>query len=115
MLKGLWLTIILGLLFSSIQAYEYSEAPFPFKGINYGASFFMATGFHGAHVLIGTVFLTVCLIRSYAGHFSPTQHLGFEFAAWYWHFVDVVWLFLFACIYVWGHGGEAVAGAAGGH
>ena len=70
----------------------------------YGSTFFMATGFHGAHVLIGTTFLIVCLIRSYQGHFSPTQHLGFEFCAWYWHFVDVVWLFLFACIYVWGGG-----------
>ena len=64
----------------------------------------MATGFHGAHVLIGTIFLIVCLFRAYAGHFTPTHHLGFEFAAWYWHFVDVVWLFLFACIYVWGAG-----------
>ena len=65
----------------------------------------MATGFHGFHVLIGTVFLIVCLARAYAGHFTPKQHLGFEFAAWYWHFVDVVWLFLFVCIYVWGTGG----------
>ena len=62
----------------------------------------MATGFHGFHVLVGTIFLIVCLFRAYAGHFTPTQHLGFEFAAWYWHFVDVVWLFLFVCIYVWG-------------
>ena len=62
----------------------------------------MATGFHGFHVLVGTIFLLVCLFRAYAGHFTPTQHLGFEFAAWYWHFVDVVWLFLFLCIYVWG-------------
>ena len=64
----------------------------------------MATGFHGAHVIIGTIFLIVCLFRAMAGQFTPTQHLGFEFAAWYWHFVDVVWLFLFACIYVWGGG-----------
>ena len=68
----------------------------------------MATGFHGFHVLVGTVFLLVCLIRTYAGHFTPTQHLGFEFAAWYWHFVDVVWLFLFICIYVWFRGAGAV-------
>jgi cytochrome c oxidase subunit 3 len=107
-LKGLWLTILLGLLFSSIQAYEYSEAPFPFQGINYGASFFMATGFHGFHVIIGTIFLTVCLIRAYKGDFTPRQHFGFEAAAWYWHFVDVVWLFLFVSIYVWGGWGAPV-------
>ena len=71
----------------------------------------MATGFHGFHVLVGTIFLLVCLFRAYAGHFTPTQHLGFEFAAWYWHFVDVVWLFLFICIYVWGHGAETMATA----
>ena len=76
------------------------------SGNIYGATFFMATGFHGAHVIIGTIFLIVCLLRAMAGHFTPKQHLGFEFAAWYWHFVDVVWLFLFVCIYVWGSGGR---------
>jgi cytochrome c oxidase subunit 3 len=106
---GLILTIVLGALFTCVQAYEYSHAAFGFKGHIYGATFFMATGFHGAHVLIGTTFLIVCLIRAYLGHFTPTQHLGFEFAAWYWHFVDVVWLFLFACIYVWGAGAHAAA------
>jgi cytochrome c oxidase subunit III len=110
--KGLWCTIILGALFTCVQAYEYSHAGFGFKGHIYGATFFMATGFHGAHVIIGTIFLSVCLARAYAGHFSPKQHLGFEFAAWYWHFVDVVWLFLFACIYVYG---AAPHGVAGGH
>ncbi|MGK6318867.1 cytochrome c oxidase subunit 3 [Sphingomonas sp. DT-204] len=109
-LKGLWLTILLGLLFSSIQAYEYAHAPFPFAGINYGASFFMATGFHGVHVIIGTIFLIVCLIRAYQGDFTPRQHFGFEAAAWYWHFVDVVWLFLFVSIYVWGGWGAPVHG-----
>jgi cytochrome c oxidase subunit 3 len=69
----------------------------------------MATGFHGFHVIIGSTFLIVCLIRAYLGHFTPTQHLGFEFCAWYWHFVDVVWLFLFACIYVWGAGAHVAA------
>ena len=113
--QGLWLTIALGAAFTCVQAYEYSHAAFNFKGNIYGATFFMATGFHGAHVLIGTIFLSVCLARVYAGHFNPKQHLGFEFAAWYWHFVDVVWLFLFACIYVWGAGGEHAAAAAGGH
>jgi cytochrome c oxidase subunit III len=106
---GLWLTVLLGLVFSFVQAYEYSHAAFGFKGSIYGATFFMATGFHGAHVIIGTIFLAVCLFRVYLGHFTPRQHLGFEFAAWYWHFVDVVWLFLFAAIYVWGYGGHAAA------
>ena len=106
---GLILTIALGLAFTCVQAYEYSHAAFNFSGNIYGATFFMATGFHGAHVIIGTIFLIVCLIRAYAGHFTPTQHLGFEFAAWYWHFVDVVWLFLFASIYVWGAGARAAA------
>ncbi|MGO4172223.1 cytochrome c oxidase subunit 3 [Bosea sp. TAF32] len=107
--QGLWLTVILGVLFTLCQAYEYSHATFAFKGNIYGATFFMATGFHGAHVIIGTIFLAVCLYRSYLGHFKPQQHLGFEFAAWYWHFVDVVWLFLFASIYVWGAGAHAAA------
>jgi len=107
--NGLILTILLGLLFTAVQAYEYAVAPFSFSQSIYGATFFMATGFHGAHVIIGTIFLIVCLIRVYAGHFTPKQHLGFEFAAWYWHFVDVVWLFLFASIYVWGNWGGVIA------
>jgi cytochrome c oxidase subunit 3 len=99
---GLWLAIVLGALFTMFQAYEYMHAEFAFSGNIYGASFFMATGFHGFHVIIGTIFLAVCLARVYAGHFTSTQHVGFEAAAWYWHFVDVVWLFLFAVIYIWG-------------
>ena len=106
---GLALTIALGVLFTSIQAYEYShilEHKYFFGGEGaensglYGSSFFMATGFHGFHVLIGTIFLTVCLIRLMGTGFTPQKHFGFEAAAWYWHFVDVVWLFLFAFIYV---------------
>ncbi len=108
--KGLWCTILLGLLFSAIQAYEYVHAPFAFKGNIYGATFFMATGFHGFHVIVGTIFLTVCLIRAYKGDFTPKQHFGFEAAAWYWHFVDVVWLFLFVSIYVWGGWGAPTHG-----
>ena len=102
---GLWLTVGLGVAFTMLQIYEYTHAYFSFSGHIYGATFFMATGFHGAHVIIGTIFLAVCLWRVYLGHFTTKQHLGFEFAAWYWHFVDVVWLFLFAAIYVWGYGG----------
>jgi cytochrome c oxidase subunit 3 len=107
-LQGLTVTVILGLCFSSCQAYEYAHAMFPFSGNIFGATFFMATGFHGLHVIIGTIFLFVCLIRAYKGHFTPTHHFGFEAAAWYWHFVDVVWLFLFICIYWWGGSGAAV-------
>jgi len=106
--KGLWATIALGLLFTSIQAYEYSVAPFGFGGNTYGSAFYMATGFHGFHVLVGTIFLIVCLVRSYKGHFTPRQHFGFEAAAWYWHFVDVVWLFLFVAVYIWGGWGAPV-------
>ncbi|HEX6001777.1 MAG TPA: cytochrome c oxidase subunit 3 [Hyphomicrobiaceae bacterium] len=101
---GLFLTIALGILFSLCQAYEYMHAGFNFAGHIYGSTFFMATGFHGAHVIIGTIFLTVCLLRALKGHFTPKQHFGFEAAAWYWHFVDVVWLFLFTVIYVIGAG-----------
>ena len=107
--NGLILTVILGALFTAVQAYEYLHAPFGFSGSIYGATFFMATGFHGFHVLIGTIFLLVCLIRAFKGHFTPQHHIGFEFAAWYWHFVDVVWLFLFCCIYVWGNWGGVIA------
>jgi len=102
MANGLILAIALGALFTVFQAYEYSHAAFGFSGNIYGANFFMATGFHGAHVIIGTIFLTVCLLRVYAGHFTQERHIGFEAAAWYWHFVDVVWLFLFGAIYIWG-------------
>lgn len=104
---GLLCTIVLGAIFSAVQFYEYAVAPFSFSDSIYGATFFMATGFHGFHVLVGTIFLLICLLRAMKGHFSPQQHFGFEAAAWYWHFVDVVWLFLFAAIYVWGNSGGA--------
>ena len=101
---GLVCTVVLGILFTICQAYEYAHAGFGFANHIYGSTFFMATGFHGFHVIVGTIFLTVCLIRAMGGDFTPKQHFGFEAAAWYWHFVDVVWLFLFTCIYVWGAG-----------
>jgi cytochrome c oxidase subunit III len=106
--KGLWLTVLLGILFSCIQAYEYAHAPFEFGNNTYSSAFYMATGFHGFHVLVGTIFLIVCLVRTYKGHFTPQQHFGFEAAAWYWHFVDVVWLFLFIAVYVWGGWGAPI-------
>ena len=102
LINGLLLAAALGVLFTFFQAYEYSHAAFGFAGNIYGASFFMATGFHGAHVIIGTIFLLVCAFRAMKGHFTPEQHVGLEAAAWYWHFVYVVWLFLFAAIYIWG-------------
>ena len=101
-IQGLILTVILGFSFTLLQIYEYSHAAFDFSGHIYGSVFYMATGFHGFHVLIGTIFLAVCLLRGKRGHFNKDHHFGFEAAAWYWHFVDVVWLFLFAAIYVWG-------------
>ena len=105
---GLILTILLGALFTTIQIYEYSHINHEHlfyseaaanSGL-YGSTFFLATGFHGFHVFVGTLFLIVCLIRLMNGAFTPKQHFGFEAAAWYWHFVDVVWLFLFAFVYV---------------
>ena len=102
LVNGLILSVALGILFTFFQIYEYSHAAFGFSGNIYGANFFMATGFHGVHVIIGTIFLFVCLLRLMKGDFTQTKHIGFEAAAWYWHFVDVVWLFLFAAVYVWG-------------
>jgi cytochrome c oxidase subunit 3 len=102
LVKGLGVTIVLGAAFTALQAYEYQHATFGFKDGIYSSTFYMATGFHGFHVLVGTCFLIVCWFRARAGHFKPEHHFGFEAAAWYWHFVDVVWLFLFICIYWWG-------------
>jgi len=110
LVMGLGLTILLGLSLTTFQAIEYSDAPFKFTGGVYPSVFFLATGFHGFHVIVGTCFLIVCWFRARAGQFSPERHFGFEAAAWYWHFVDVVWLFLFAAIYVWGGWGATVEG-----
>jgi cytochrome c oxidase subunit 3 len=108
---GLALTVLLGMLFLIFQAYEYIHA---YSELNlkltmgaYGSTFFLLTGFHGFHVTVGTIMLTVILFRSVAGHFRPEHHFGFEGVAWYWHFVDVVWLFLFICVYWWGGGSAA--------
>jgi cytochrome c oxidase subunit 3 len=101
--QGLAVTVLLGVAFLCGQAWEYTHSPFPFyHGGIFASSFFIATGFHGFHVIVGTAFLTVCLFRAMAGQFNPQRHFGFEAAAWYWHFVDVVWLFLFVCIYYLG-------------
>nr|YP_002970753.1 cytochrome c oxidase subunit III [Helotrephes sp. NKMT027]ACJ69565.1 cytochrome c oxidase subunit III [Helotrephes sp. NKMT027] len=100
--QGLFFTIMLGIYFSALQALEYYESSFNISDSVYGSTFFMATGFHGLHVIIGTTFLTVCFMRHIMNHFSNKHHFGFEAAAWYWHFVDVVWLFLYISIYWWG-------------
>nr|YP_009694512.1 cytochrome c oxidase subunit III [Eurydema oleracea]QEI26497.1 cytochrome c oxidase subunit III [Eurydema oleracea] len=100
--KSLMLTVMLGIYFTILQAYEYNEASFCISDSIYGSCFYMATGFHGLHVIIGTIFLLVCLMRHIKCHFSSNHHFGFEAAAWYWHFVDVVWLFLYISIYWWG-------------
>jgi cytochrome c oxidase subunit 3 len=102
---GLAISIVLGVLFTALQAYEYSYLLYQgweFGGDKFFSNFFMATGFHGLHVIIGTIFLAVCLVRAMKGHFTPEKHVGFEAAAWYWHFVDVVWLFLFFAVYIYG-------------
>jgi len=108
LIQGLAISIILGVAFTGLQAYEYAHllhSGWEFGGDEFYSNFFMATGFHGFHVIIGTIFLTVCLIRAMKGDFTPEQHVGFEAAAWYWHFVDVVWLFLFFAVYIWGTAG----------
>jgi heme/copper-type cytochrome/quinol oxidase subunit 3 len=99
---GLILTIVLAIIFTALQGFEYVSAGFTISDGIYGSCFFMATGFHGFHVLIGTIFLTVCLIRLMLDHFTIQHHFGFEAAAFYWHFVDVVWLFLYIAVYFWG-------------
>nr|AVW86089.1 cytochrome c oxidase subunit 3 [Levensteiniella iris] len=101
-IQGLTTTVILGMYFTVLQGMEYWEAPFTIADSVYGSTFFVATGFHGLHVLIGSSFLLVCLIRTSLHQFSSSHHMGFEAAAWYWHFVDVVWIFLYMCIYWWG-------------
>lgn len=105
LVQGLALTVILGISFTLCQAYEYVHIyahNFKLKDGIYSSNFFIATGFHGLHVIIGTAFLLVCLFRAKKGHFTKENHLGLEFAAWYWHFVDVIWLFLFVCVYILG-------------
>nr|AAY16818.1 cytochrome c oxidase subunit III [Phrynus sp. AH-2005] len=101
-LTALTITIILGLYFTTLQAWEYFQAPFSISDSIYGTTFFVATGFHGLHVIVGSSFLSITLLRMLNSHFSPNHHFGFEAAAWYWHFVDVVWLFLYISIYWWG-------------
>ena len=101
--QALGLSVFLGFVFLCFQVYEYDHAKFGFSEGIYPSAFYMATGFHGFHVFVGTVFLAVCWWRAAQGHFTKDKHFGFEAAAWYWHFVDVVWLFLFVAVYWWGN------------
>nr|YP_003875569.1 cytochrome c oxidase subunit III [Physemacris variolosa]ADD97027.1 cytochrome c oxidase subunit III [Physemacris variolosa] len=100
--QSLVITVIMGLYFTTLQAYEYWEAPFTISDNMYGSSFFITTGFHGIHVMIGTMFLVTCLTRHINKQLSTNHHFGFEAATWYWHFVDVIWLFLYISVYWWG-------------
>nr|ATC73051.1 cytochrome c oxidase subunit III [Cuerna sp. EMHAU-2015-Zz052311] len=102
MIQSTILTICLGVYFSLLQLYEYIESPFCISDSIYGSTFFMSTGFHGIHVIIGTIFISTSMIRMMKLHFSSNHHVGFESSAWYWHFVDVVWLFLYISVYWWG-------------
>jgi len=98
---GFLVTLFLAVLFTGLQVGEYMNAPFNITDSVYGSSFFSLTGLHGLHVVIGSIFIFVCFIRFLKFHFTTKHHLGFEFASWYWHFVDVVWLFLFVFVYIW--------------
>lgn len=102
-LLGLITTVFLSILFIFVQMYEYITAPFNISDGIYGSCFYMLTGLHGLHVILGTVALIVALIRTVLNHFTNTHHVGFEAALWYWHFVDVVWLFLYLSVYCWGN------------
>ena len=108
---GVGLSALLGFIFLCFQMFEYAHATFKFKDGIFPSTFYMATGFHGFHVFVGTVFLFVCWLPARANHFTPKRHFGFEAAAWYWHFVDVVWLFLFVAVYWWGSAGAAGSAA----
>nr|YP_009500693.1 cytochrome c oxidase subunit 3 [Anoeconeossa unicornuta]AWU48836.1 cytochrome c oxidase subunit 3 [Anoeconeossa unicornuta] len=100
--NSLLLTIILGLYFSLLQMYEYMDSSFCISDSVYGSSFFITTGFHGIHVIVGTLFLIHSFIRLSKLHFSSNHHVGLEMAIWYWHFVDIVWLFVYTFMYWWG-------------
>nr|QPN54225.1 cytochrome c oxidase subunit 3 [Osborniella crotophagae] len=99
---SLFLTIVLGVMFTLLQFMEYVECSFTISDSVFGSIFFLSTGFHGIHVIIGTSMLFFCYIRLSLDHFSKTHHIGYEASIWYWHFVDVVWLFLYICMYWWG-------------
>nr|YP_010478325.1 cytochrome c oxidase subunit III [Nesophrosyne sp. 21 GMB-2012]UVI59769.1 cytochrome c oxidase subunit III [Nesophrosyne sp. 21 GMB-2012] len=100
--QSLWITIFMGIYFTMLQVIEYMEAPFSMADSVYGSTFFMSTGFHGMHVIIGSMFIIISTLRVIKLHISMQHHVGFEASAWYWHFVDVVWLFLYTSIYWWG-------------
>jgi len=102
-LVGFFVTLGLAVLFTLLQLGEYFTAPFNISDSIYGSVFYTLTGLHGVHVIIGSIFIAVCFFRFLDNHFTTKHHLGFEFASWYWHFVDVVWLFLYVFVYMWGN------------
>jgi len=95
-------TLFYAIVFTCFQFREYRDASFAISDGIFGSLFFMITGLHGTHVIIGTIFIFVCFIRFIKSHFTLEHHLGFEFATWYWHFVDIVWLFVYIFVYWWG-------------
>lgn len=101
-INGLIFTIILAIIFTGLQGFEYYTAPFTISDGAFGSTFYFATGFHGLHVLIGTLFIAVMFWRIVAYHLTDHHHVGFESSILYWHFVDVVWLFLYCAVYWWG-------------
>ena len=101
-IRGTLLTVVLAIIFTALQGYEYSQAPFTIADSVFGSAFFCSTGLHGLHVIVGTIFILVGFFRIINYHFSTKHHLGYEASILYWHFVDVVWLFLFIAVYYWG-------------
>jgi len=102
-IHGLIISIVYGIIFTCLQLWEYQNAPFSISDGIYGSIFYVATGFHGIHVIIGTVALSVCLYRQYRRHFHVDHHIGLELAMWYWHFVDIIWILLYLLVYIWGY------------
>jgi len=102
-MTGLIVSVLLGIFFTCLQLWEYSLATFSINDGIYGSIFYLATGFHGLHVIIGTVALIICLIRHIMFHFHIEHHIGLELSLWYWHFVDIIWILLYVFVYCWGY------------
>ena len=100
-ISGTLITVVLAIIFTALQGYEYAQAPFTIADSVFGTVFFCSTGLHGFHVIVGTLFIAVQFYRLLQHHITKSHHIGMEGAIAYWHFVDVVWLFLYAFVYLW--------------